>query len=220
MLHAEPIVKITSMPIHITEFQIGYFVDTSGKMSFAEVQKEKFTVGNNRLSLGMDSDVTWVKIILHNETNSSQKLFIHNASAYHAAAIHFYELEDNTLVNNIRFEPVNKLNTDKMDGAEAVYTLDLRPGQSKTVYMQSHFLAYQLFDLSIFDEKYSKEDLVGKYMPIVILFSILFTLAFYYFILFLSSQHMEYLYYSLYLISSSVFIAYSYGMLSHYFHVY
>ncbi len=220
VLNAEPIVKITSMPIHINEFQIGYFVDTSEKMSFAKVQKEKFTAGNNRLSLGMNADITWVKIVLNNETNSSQKLFIHNASAYHSAAIHFYEVENGTLLNDIRYEPINKLNTDKMDGAEAVYTLDLRSGQSKTVYMQSYFLAYQLFELSIFDERYSKEDLVHKYMPIVILFSILFTLAFYYFILFVSSRHREYLHYSLYLISSSVFIAYSYGMLSHYFHVY
>ena len=41
-----------------------------------------------------------------------------------------------------------------------------------------------------------------------------------YFILFLTSRYKEYIYYALYLVSSSIFIGYSYGMLTHYFHVF
>lgn len=199
---------------------MGYFIDDSENMPFEEVLKQKFIEGPNDLTLGTTANLTWVKIILFNDTNRSQKLFIHNAVAYHSESIHFYEMEDNTLINELRFGPRHHLNTDKMDGAEALYSVMLKPGQQKSIYMQSHFLAYQLIELRIYDERASKEDLVHRYMPIVILFTILFTLAFYYFILFISAGYKEYIYYTLYLLSSSIFLAYCYGMASHYFHIY
>ena len=220
ILYAEPIVKINTSAVSIDEFKMGYFIDKSETMSFDKVQQQKFTQGSNNLTLGITANVTWVKIILVNDTNSNKELFLHNAVAYHAEAIHFYEVEDNTLLNNIRFEPRHYVNTEKMDGAEALYRVKLEPGQTKSIYMQSHFLAYQLIELSIYDQKDSIEDLVHRYMPIVILFSILTTLALYYFILYISAGYKEYIYYSLYLISSAVFIAYCYGMVSHYFHLY
>lgn len=220
ILHAEPIVKIDTSEVSIDEFQMGYFIDESENMPFDQVQKQHFIEGSNNLSLGTSADVTWVKIILVNDTDSIKKLFLHNAVAYHAESIHFYEVENNTLINDIRFGPRHYLNTENMDGAEALYAVNLKPGQTKSIYMQSYFLAYQLIELSIYDQKASTEDLVHRYMPIVILFSILATLALYYFILYISAGYKEYIYYSLYLLSSSVFLAYSYGMASHYFHLY
>ena len=220
MLYAESIVKINTSPVAIDEFKMGYFVDESENMSFSEVQKQKFIEGPNNLTLGTAANVTWVKIILLNDTDHPQKLFIHNAVAYHSEVIHFYEMEDNTLINDIKFSPRHHLNTEQMDGAVALYTVKLKAGQKKSLYMKSHFLAYQLIELSIYDEKSSKGDLVHRYMPIVILFSILATLAFYYFILYISAGYKEYIYYALYLTSSSIFLAYCYGMASHYFHLY
>ncbi|RLA71407.1 MAG: hypothetical protein DRG09_00345 [Epsilonproteobacteria bacterium] len=220
LLYAEPVVKISTSAVSIDKFKMGYLIDESENMSFDQVQKQKFIQGSNNLTLGTTANVTWVKIILLNETDSSKELFLHNAVAYHAESIHFYEVEDNTLINDIRFEPRHYVNTEEMYGAEALYTLTLKPGQTKSIYMQSHFLAYQLIELSIYDQKASTEDLVHRFMPIVILFSILATLALYYFILYISAGYKEYIYYSLYLISSSVFLAYCYGMVSHYFHIY
>ncbi len=46
------------------------------------------------------------------------------------------------------------------------------------------------------------------------------TLSLYYFILYISAGYKEYIYYTLYLLSSSIFLAYCYGMASHYFHIY
>jgi len=220
MLHAEPIVNINTAAIAVDEFKMGYFIDASENMPFEEVLKQNFTQGYNDLTLGTNANVTWAKIILQNNTTHPKKLFIHNAVAYHSEAIHFYEMEDKTLINELRFEPRNHVNTDQMDGAETRYRVILKSGQKKSIYMQSHFLAYQLIELRIYDERASTEDLVHRYMPIVILFTILFTLAFYYFILYISAGYKEYIYYTLYLLSSSIFLAYCYGMLSHYFHIY
>lgn len=190
-------------------------------MDIEDVQKEAFNEGNNRLSLGIDAHVTWVKIILKNDTETLKKLYIHDTYAYHASCTTFYAFDLNhTLLRQISFEPRKNINTDLMDGAIASFTVTLKPYEEKTVYMKSDFLAYQLIEVKIFDNRHAKENLVNEYMIIIILTSILFTLAGYYSILYVASRHEEYIYYALYLVSSGIFIAYSYGMLSHYFHVY
>ena len=107
-----------------------------------------------------------------------------------------------------------------MDGAIAPFRVTLAPSEQKVIYMRSHFLAYQIIDLKILDDKAAKQNLIHEYLPIVVLMSILLTLALYYFLLYIALKHKEYLYYAIYLATSSIFIGYSYGMLTHYFHVF
>ena len=221
LLHAEAVVKITSDSINLSDFKINYFIDKSQKMTIEDIQKETFEEGNNRLSLGIDAHVTWVKLILKNDTESFKKLYIHDTYAYHASCTSFYAFDSNhTLLEQISYEPRKNINTDLMDGAIASFSVTLKPHEEKTVYMKSEFLAYQIIELKIFDNQHAKENLIHEYMIIIILTTILLTLAGYYSILYLASRHKEYIYYTLYLISSGIFIAYSYGMLTHYFHIY
>ncbi len=220
-LYAEAVVKIPSEPYDLKTFKLNYFVDTSGNMPLEQVKEQHFTEAENKLSLGLNAHVTWVKIVLKNETQNLQKLCIHNIYAFHASSIRYYELNSNEqVIQEINFEPRNNVNTDLMDGAVASLKVMLESHEQKVIYMRSHFLAYQIIDLKVLNGKQAKENLIGEYMPIVILMSILLTLAGYYVVLFLASRHKEYIYYALYLVSSSIFIGYSYGMLTHYFHIY
>ncbi len=220
-LHAEVVVEISSENVNLSDFKINYFIDKSEQMSLDEIQKQIFTVGTNRLSLGIDAHMTWVKVVLKNNTQKHKKLYIHNIYAYHASCISFYELDINhRVINEISYEPRKNINTDLMEGAIAPFEVTVAPQEQKTVYMKSSFLAYQIIELKIFDNKHAKENIIHEYMMIVILTSILLTLAGYYTMLYIASRHKEYIYYTLYLFSSGIFIAYSYGMLSHYFHIY
>ena len=221
LLYAEAVVKIQSDQYDLNIFKLNYFVDTSGNMPLKEVKDQNFIEGENRLSLGINAHVTWIKIVLKNETQNLQKLYIHNIYAFHASSIHYYELNSNEqVIQELNFEPRNNVNTDLMDGAVAALKVMLEPNDKKVIYMRSHFLAYQMIDLKILNDKQAKVNLIGEHMPIVILMSILLTLSGYYVVLFLASRHEEYIYYALYLLSSSIFIGYSYGMLTHYFHIY
>ena len=221
MLYAEAVVKIQSDHYDLENFKLNYFIDTSGELSLEEVKNKNFTEGENQVSLGTNANVTWVKVVLKNETQKLQKIYLQNTYAYHASSIHFYELNENgEVTQEINYEPRNKVNTELMQGAIAPFDVSLEAEKQKTVYMRSHFLDYQLIDLQIFNEKQSHENLISQYMPIVILMSILFTLGTYYIVLFMASRHKEYIYYALYLVTSSIFIGYSYGMLTHYFHIY
>ena len=221
MLSAEAVVKIQSDHYDLESFKLNYFVDTSGDMSLEEVKDQDFTENGNKISLGINAHVTWVKIVLKNETQKLKKLYIHNVYAFHASSIYYYELNSNGEVRQeINYEPRNNVNTDLMDGAIAPFKVMLKPEEQTVIYMRSHFLAYQIIDLRIFNDKGAKANLISEYMPIIVLMSILLTLSGYYSVLFLASRHKEYIYYALYLVSSSIFIGYSYGMLTHYFHIY
>ena len=60
---------------------------------------------------------------------------------------------------------------------------------------------------------------MSKFIPIIVLVSILATLLSYYFVLFIFSRHKEYIYYALYLFAATLYLSYAYGMLSHYYHL-
>lgn len=217
---AEPVIHIGNEPTKLENFNVGYFVDHTEKLSFEAVQKEQFKTIENRFSLGINVDVTWVKILLHNDSHKTQQLFIHNIYTYLSYDTRFYEVLHGETVGKIKYiMPLNH-NTDKLKGAEAVYQMSLEPQQSKTLYIRSYFKAYQMIDLGIYDAEHSQENLIRKFVPVVVMVTILMTLGFYYFVLFLYGRYKEYAYYALYLISSSLFISYTYGMLTHYFYIY
>ncbi|QOR61002.1 diguanylate cyclase [Sulfurovum sp. ST-21] len=221
MLYAEAVVRITGESVNLNTFTLNYFIDHSEKMSLESIKKETFIEGPNRLSLGINAHTTWVKIILENKTEEPKTLFIQDIYVFHSSNTTFYAFdEEERLLDTISFQPRNCVNTDLLEGAVASFKVKLEAHEKQTVYIRSKFLAYQIIDLRILDDKHAKENLVHTFMWVIALTSVLITLAGYYLILFLFSRHREYLYYSLYLISSSVFIAYSYGMVSHYFHLY
>ena len=219
-LYAKSIVPIDSGPIKIEDFQVDYFVDYSNSLSIPEIQNQVFEKNKNAFSLGIDADVTWIRFTLRNESGKARELFIHNLYTYLSYDTRFYEFLDGKMIGKARYSPPQNLHTDQMLGAEAVYPLKLDANQSKTIYLRSHFKAYQVGKIGIYDSLHSRDNLIKAFLPAVIMTIILLTLALYHIILYFYSRRIEYIYYSLYLLTASVFIAYTYGAFSHYFSVY
>jgi diguanylate cyclase (GGDEF)-like protein len=213
-------VHISDNPLKLENFQVGYFIDHTEKLTLEEVEKERFKPIGSRFSLGTDADVTWVKIRLQNDSNSTRHIFIHNIFTYLSYETSFYEVLRDRTIREVTFIPPLNKNTENLKGAEAVYPITLDPRQRKTLYMRSHFKAYQIVALGIYDHNHSQQNLIRAFMPAVVMVTILMTLAVYYFLLFLYGRYKEYIYYSLYLVSSSIFIAYTYGALTHYYYIY
>jgi len=220
ILYAQVDININTPAVNLENFKTSFYIDPSKNISWDDVLSQDFTDANNKLNLGMKAEVTWIKVTLTNETNSSKKLFLHNTFTYLADNVHFYEIHNRKLIKESIFSSVYNQNTQEMDGAEGVFSFSLKPHQSKTILVRSQCLSYQIVQLKLYDAKHSKQHLISNYIGIVIFVSILLTLAIYNLILYFSSKHQEYLFYALYLISSSIPIAYNYGMLTHYFYVY
>ena len=220
-LSADNTIDIKSDVVKITDFKMEYYIDKTKQMKFKEIKTQKFEKISNRVSLGKKAKHTWIRITLHNATDKDKKLYIHNPYAYPSEYVHFYEEEENRLLNKIEYNFDTIAGPEGMYGSSAIYALTLFPQQTKTFYMKSTFHAYQIFSIMIYDEKSSKSALMNGKSDIAFLVGILIALAMYNFLLYFSSSRgKENLFYSLYLISASVWIALSYGLLANIFQIY
>ena len=221
ILHAEALTVIEKRPVQMDDFTINYLIDHNATLTLEKVKDSEFKEGPNRLSLGINAHTTWYKIVVCNATQSALSVYLQDEYVFHSSRTAFYLFsKSGELERSIVYEPRKKVNVDKLDGAVASFLIDLKPEETKTVYVQSQFLAYQLVHFKLNDTEHAVRSLVESFFWIVVLSSVLMTLAIYYLLLFFVSKYRDYLYYSLYLIASTVFISYSYGMVTHYFHIF
>ena len=113
MVQAESVIKIQSECCDLEKFKLNYFIDHSANMTISEIKDQKFTEGANKISLGIDAPVVWVKLVLKNESPELIDLNIHNIYAFHASSLHYYELNaKEDVVRQINYEPRNNINTE------------------------------------------------------------------------------------------------------------
>ena len=180
-----------------------------------------FRSGENKDTLGVDVKDVWIKIKLFNTTRKSQTLFLHQDLAYTFKNIEYFELNKSNDILNKQVVSCNSTDTkEQLNGADAIYKFTLHPQESKTIYIHQTTSAYHFYNFSIFSEKESTEYLIYEKVDAVLLVGLLLALALYNFLIFLSSRYKEYLYYTLYLLSSTLWIFYMYGSMAHYFQVY
>lgn len=216
-----PIVKLNSNLFAITNFKIEYYIDRTNQLKFKDIHSVKFTEGKNSDSLGENVTSTWIKIKFLNTTNQTQTLFLHQELAYTHASIKYFEVDDKN--NLLHIKEMNKeFSKEKMniDGADSIYEFILEPQQTKTIYLNQKTYAYHFYDFSIRSQQESSNFLIYQKVDGVLFVGLLFALALYNLFIFISSGYKEYLYYSLYLLSATVWIFYMYGSLAHYFHIY
>jgi len=218
---AKPIVVINSDTFSITHFKLSYFIDNKKNLNFSQIQKQKFTEGSNKDSLGVDVVNTWIKIQLFNKTNKNQTLFLHQDTAYFSTKIKYFELDDTSKLLHTRALSLHdNRSNEMMDGSDSIFKIELNSQASKTIYINQETLAYHFYNFSILSEKKSRQYLVIEKIDAVLFVGLLFALSLYNLFIFISSRYKEYLYYSLYLLSATIWIFYVYGGLSHYFHIY
>ncbi len=218
---AKPIVNIHSDDSTITDFKLSYFIDYSSKLKFEDIESMNFKEGKNRDSLGADVKDVWIKIKLFNSTTKEQTLFLHQDLAYTFFSMEYFEVDsNNTLINQQSITPFGANAKEELNGSDALYKFILYPQKTKTIYIHQTTPAYHFYNYSLFNEKESISYLIYEKVDAVLLVGLLLALALYNFLIFLSSRYKEYLYYTLYLVSSSLWIFYMYGSMAHYLHIY
>lgn len=217
---AEPIVKIDSSSSKKTHFNLAYYISNDSTLKLEDIQSKEFVKGKNRDSLGAGITDVWIKIKLYNSTEHKQTLFLHQDQAYTFISIEYFELDaNNRLLNRQTIAPYSWQAKDELNGADALYKFRLNPKEIKTLYIHQKTPAYHFYNYSIYSQKESIQYLVDEKIDSVLLVGLLMALALYNLLIYISSRYKEYLYYSLYLISSTLWIFYMYGSMAHYLHL-
>lgn len=220
-LLAQPVVNIDSDNSSITDFELSYLIDSENELLFEEVKSIHFKQGPNRDSLGVKVKSVWIKINLFNATKKEQTLFLHQDVAFKFTNIEYFEVDSSdTLINNYLISPFGHLAKEQLDGADAIFEFTLKPDEYKTIYLHQKTPAYHFYNILIFSENESIRYLIYEKVDAVLISGLLLALALYNLLIFISTRYKEYLYYSLYLISSTLWIFYIYGSLAHYFQIY
>ncbi len=213
LLQATPTLQISSNTTQVEDFELEYFIDETQALTLQEVSKQKFQKASNKKSYGMFKDALWVRFKLHNQTDITQHLFIHNKHGYVANNIDFYELSNNKLSNS---ETISLKNNEeaskKMYGIDAIFRLSLAPYETKTLYIKNTMTIMQFPYFAVYDAIHSKKELTHTNTLPLIFFGILIALALYHATLFISTRHKEYIYYTLYLMSAVIWESYISGI--------
>ncbi len=219
---SEPIVNIKSNTSNITNFELEYFINNKpNKLGFKDIQTMKFIKGKNKDSLGAEVTDVWIKIKFSNTSKNKQTISLHQDLAYTFTSIEYFEVNrNNKLLNKQKLMPFGPLAKEELNGADAIYKFTLNQQEKKTIYIHQKTVVYQFYNFSVFSEKKSIEYLIFEKVDMVLLVGLLMALALYNLLIYISSRYKEYLYYSLYLISSTLWIFYMYGSLAHYINIY
>jgi len=217
---AEPLVTIDSPTVNLTDFRIGYYIDDSRELNYQQAREQTYSETASTTTLGTNARVAWFKVILQNTTAKEQSLDVHMPHAYHVQSVAFYEEREGQLVHSEILDLERVEDSTLMYRGVAVYPLALPAGETSTLYVRSFAYSHQWFALDIFDEKHSRQALVGTSNDIALLVGMMLALVFYNFLLYFATSKRENIYYSLYLISGLVWIALSYGLIASLFDVY
>ncbi|MFP3977323.1 diguanylate cyclase [Marinobacter sp. KMM 10035] len=218
--HAVPTLDVSGDRVHLKDFSVGYFVDSSQSLSYQEARKETFGAANSTATLGTGASVTWHRIALHNSGAEEKALYLHMPMAYQVRAIDIYEEGSQGWVSQAAVDLNEASDNPLMHRGTVVYPFSVPAGETAVLFVRSQLYSHQWFAAEIYDDKHSRKALVGGHLDIALLVGMMMALVFYNGLLYFATSKKENLLYSLYLISGVVWIALSYGLLAKAFNMY
>ncbi len=158
---AGPRLTIHPGPVALTDFRMGYHVDTSEELTYQQVRHLPFSETGSRTSLGTSARVTWFRLVLNNAGDVERTLFVHLPHAYHARSVDFYEERSGELLRHELLD-LNQADVSKrLYGGTAVYEVNLTATEPTVLYIRSHSFSHQWFAVEILDEQASRQALVS-----------------------------------------------------------
>ena len=217
---ASPTLDIGQEAIQLTDFHVEYFTDSSQSLSYEEIRKQTFQETPNNTSLGTRATVTWFRFTLRNSSLKARALFLHLPKAYHLRSIDIFQERSQSLIDQASVNLSDASDHPLMYRGTVVYPFAVPLGETVVVYVRSHVYSYQWFSLEIYDDKRSRQALVGGHLDIALLVGMMLAMVLYNVLLYFATSKSENIFYSLYLISGLAWIALSYGLLGKAFNVY
>jgi signal transduction histidine kinase len=209
---------LDDVAVNQEKFEVAYLIDREENLSFEAVKNRTFTPIPNRASLPSDAHLIWLKLSIKNNTSEILTLNLHQATAFLNRTISFFEVSGERLLRTKSYDYFQDSgDREIIKGSDAVYRFRLAPNEEKILYIQNRSVAYQFFDLRLYDTPHSSRYMTTKIIPITLLIGIYVALILYNLLLLISSRMREYLYYALYLLFALGWFLYEYGLFAFYF---
>ncbi len=218
--HAAPILDAGDDEIRLTDFPVGYLIDNSQSLTYQEVREKTYNTMNSKGTLGTGASVTWHRIALKNPGLEKKVLFLHLPAAFQVRAIEIYEERSQSLVGHAEIDLNDASGNPLMHRGTIVYPFTVPAGETTIFYIRSNLYSHQWFEAKIYDDKHSRQALVGGHLDIALMVGMMLALVFYNGLLYFATSKKENMLYSFYLISGVVWIALSYGLLAKAFNIY
>ena len=213
-------VLIDSKHTNLKDFDISYLIDDTHSLRFGDIKDMEFTSSPNRKSHRSTKTNIWIKVKIKNITPQTQNLFLHNSTGYVNKELDFYEIENNKIINQYKTSLLANIGMEYLHGSDAIYPFVLLPKQTKTLYLHIKTFSYQYYEILIFDNYHSIQNLIKKHIFILLIIGIFIALMIYNLMLYFNTKYIDYLYYSIYIFWVTLWVGYEYGLLSHYLDIY
>ncbi len=136
-----------------TDFEVLIYEDKSASLTFEDIQEvQEFTTGSNSISTGYSDSSYWLKFNIKNSSQKSKKQFIKFTENF-LHEIECYVVSDDGKYLKYRDGVAYFKDGEENRAIKPSYEVQLKSGESKTIYIRFFGLYPNHFSFNVFDEK-------------------------------------------------------------------
>jgi len=207
-----------SESLNLNSFPIEYYIDKSGSIEIDNIKDKNFTQCNSQVSLGGEAKSSWYRYKLSNQSNNAKSLYMHYENGYNITGkVCIYDIRRGAIYNEMCMYANDDIDNPRkynkyFYGKDLVFEITLQANEEATIYMLNRSLDLQFVEIGLYDNENSKKELANHMSILYIVFIGLFALAIYHIFLFALTQYKEYIYYSFYLLSGTIWGGFQIGL--------
>jgi len=187
--------------IDITKFDIHYLKADKNKFTIKSIMGKKFTqITHSNRSFGMlkDKDI-WVKVKLQTSA-LPKKLYIQQADTVNTSDIEFYLLQNNKIISQLKSGLKNGATA-----SDAVMVVNVAANSHYTLIAKFSTQTSLILNMNIYDEAHYYNYKRYFDLNFGIFMGVIFGLLLYNFYLYFALRYIQYLYYSLFILFTSIY---------------
>ena len=187
--------------IALTKFDILYMQTDKNKFTIESIKTKKFThTTHSNHSFGMISDKDiWIKVVLQTSA-MPKKLYIQQADTINASDIEFYLLQGNKIISQLKDGLQNGATA-----SDALMKVNVEPNTQYTFIAKFSTRTSLILNLNIYDEVHYYNYKRYFDLNFGIFMGLIFGLMAYNLYLYFALRYIQYLYYSLFVLSTAIY---------------
>lgn len=212
-------IYLDEKPLNMKEFTIDFYSDKSKKDTIDTVRNKNFIAISSKKAMHCEKSL-WFKLKFENSTFESKEVFISYRHIHLIRYLSFFTIKNEKLTNSLHYNNHNNIAIDNRIGNSVYFKVLMKPKEVKEVYINVITKAPLYFDIRVSDFYNYVNNLIYTNIFIIFLIGLLISQGVYYLFLYITTPYKEYVYFSMFVFSMSIWSIFIYGGLGHYFNMY